>query len=45
MTKKICPYCGVLCEKNNLGEYMCPNCGLVPQLEEEDKNKKRSYIN
>ena len=38
-----CPYCGTLLKETNLGRMICPNCGIIEDIE-SDKEDKGSYI-
>jgi len=39
-----CPYCGLKLAKNNYGDLVCPNCGIIKQHEEERTDKTPSYL-
>lgn len=42
---KICHFCGLKCKKNNLNEWVCPNCGIIPEnIEQENGEDKADYI-
>ena len=39
-----CPYCGTYIQKNKLGDYVCPNCGIVGSDSEGIIDPDSSYL-
>ena len=39
-----CPICGTELYETNLGNYYCPNHGLLRKKEEESKDEFPSYV-
>ena len=43
--EKNCPYCGCEMKKLDDDAYFCPNCGIIKNQKESEKDSYIGYVN